>query len=85
VSTHYDKGRDGVLTVFSDTGCGIPQNIQYRIFEPFFTTKEPGQGTGLGLPVCYGIVKEHNGEISFESGEGRGAIFRVWLPINSKR
>jgi PAS domain S-box-containing protein len=84
VSTHYDKVRDGVLMVFSDTGCGIPKNIQNRIFEPFFTTKEPGQGTGLGLPVCYGIVKEHNGEISFENGEGRGAIFRVWLPINSK-
>jgi signal transduction histidine kinase len=85
VSTHYDKVKAGVLMVFSDTGCGIPQNIQSRIFEPFFTTKEPGQGTGLGLAVSYGIVKEHSGEISFESEEGRGAIFRVWLPINSKR
>jgi len=84
VFTHYDKAKDRVLTVFSDTGRGIPKNIQNRIFEPFFTTKEPGQGTGLGLPVCYGIVKEHNGEISFESEEGKGAIFKVWLPINSK-
>ncbi|NWF93053.1 MAG: DUF3365 domain-containing protein [Syntrophaceae bacterium] len=83
IATHYDAARQGVLTVFADTGCGIPKNIQHRVFDPFFTTKEPGQGTGLGLPVCYGIVKEHHGEISFESEEGKGATFRVWLPLNS--
>lgn len=83
IATHYDKVNGGVLTVFTDTGCGIPKNIQNRIFDPFFTTKEPGQGTGLGLPVCYGIVKEHHGEITFESEEGKGATFRVWLPLNS--
>jgi len=83
VSTHYDKATDGIFTVFSDTGCGIPKNIQNRVFEPFFTTKEPGQGTGLGLAVCYGIIQEHHGEISFESEEGKGATFRIWLPLNS--
>lgn len=83
IATHYDKVKGGVFTVFTDTGCGIPKNIQNRIFEPFFTTKEPGHGTGLGLSVCYGIVKEHHGEIMFESEEGKGATFRVWLPLNS--
>ncbi len=84
VSTRYDQARDGVLTLFSDRGCGIPKSIQTRIFEPFFTTKEPGRGTGLGLAVSYGIVKEHGGEISFESEEGYGTLFTVWLPINRK-
>jgi two-component system NtrC family sensor kinase len=84
VSTHYDKATDGILTVFSDTGCGIPRNIQNRVFEPFFTTKEPRQGTGLGLAVCYGIIQEHRGEISFESEEGSGTTFRIWLPLNSR-
>ena len=84
VSTHYDQAKDGIFTVFSDTGCGIPKNIQTRVFEPFFTTKEPGQGTGLGLAVCYGIIQEHHGEISFESEEGKGATFKIWLPLNSR-
>lgn len=81
ISTRYDIPMEGVLITFSDTGCGIPGAIQNRIFEPFFTTKEPGQGTGLGLAVSYGIIKEHNGEISFEGGEGKGATFRIWLPL----
>lgn len=84
VGTHYDKAKDGVLIVFSDTGFGIPKSIQTKIFEPFFTTKEPGKGTGLGLAVSYGMVKEHRGEISFESEEGKGATFRIWLPLNRK-
>ncbi len=82
VSTRYDEAGDGVWTLFSDTGPGIPRGIQTRIFEPFFTTKEPGRGTGLGLAVSYGIVKEHGGEISFESVEGQGTTFRVWLPLH---
>jgi len=84
VCTHYDQAKDGVSIVFSDTGCGIPKSIQTRIFEPFFTTKEPGKGTGLGLAVSYGMVKEHRGEISFESEEGKGTTFRIWLPLNRK-
>ena len=80
ISTRYAAGRDGVWIVFSDTGKGIPKDIQNRIFEPFFTTKEPGEGTGLGLAVTYGIIKEHKGEISCESEENKGTIFRIWLP-----
>lgn len=84
IATRYDKLKQGALIVFSDNGCGIPRNIQPKIFEPFFTTKGPGKGTGLGLAVSYGIVKEHQGEISFESEEGRGTTFKIWLPINRR-
>ncbi len=80
ISTSYDTTRDGVSILFSDTGKGIPESILGRIFEPFFTTKEPGEGTGLGLAVTYGIIREHKGEITCESEEGRGTVFRIWLP-----
>jgi two-component system, cell cycle sensor histidine kinase and response regulator CckA len=63
-----------------DTGRGIPADIQARIFEPFFTTKEPGQGTGLGLALVYGIVEQHHGWIDFTSEENRGSCFDVYLP-----
>ncbi len=85
VSTRYDRAKGEVLTFFSDHGCGIPKKIQSRIFEPFFTTKEPGKGTGLGLAVSYGIVKEHGGDLSFESEEGRGTTFKVRLPVMRKQ
>ncbi len=64
-----------------DTGTGIPTEIQKRIFEPFFTTKPAGKGSGLGLSVSYGIIKEHNGEIRLESEEGKGAEFIIALPL----
>ena len=63
-----------------DTGPGIPREIMERIFEPFFTTKPSGRGTGLGLSVSFGIVKDHGGEISVESVSGRGASFLITLP-----
>jgi PAS domain S-box-containing protein len=68
-----------VLSV-SDTGPGIPPDVQERIFEPFFTTRRVGGGTGLGLSVAHGIVKSHGGAIVCRSEPGRGTVFRVFLP-----
>ncbi|QXE92497.1 HAMP domain-containing protein [Geomonas subterranea] len=64
----------------SDNGPGIPREIQAKIFDPFFTTKPAGQGTGLGLSVSYGIVKDHGGDIRLESEEGVGTTFIITLP-----
>jgi signal transduction histidine kinase len=71
----------GVLIEISDTGNGIAPRNLHRIFEPFFTTKPVGQGTGLGLSLSYGIVKDHGGWIKADSELGRGTTFRVWLPL----
>jgi PAS domain S-box-containing protein len=65
----------------SDTGCGIPEEIQRRIFEPFFTTKEVGKGTGLGLSIAYDIIKKHNGEITVDSTVGKGTTFTISIPV----
>lgn len=67
----------------SDTGSGIPQDIQDKIFEPFFTTKEFGKGTGLGLSTTLAIVKSHGGFINLYSEIGKGATFQVYLPANT--
>ncbi len=74
---------DDVLILVQDNGCGIPPENLDRIFEPFFTSKPVGQGTGLGLSVCYGTVHAWGGKITVESTLGQGATFTIRLPINS--
>ncbi len=70
----------GVEVQVRDDGPGIPKEIQKKIFEPFFTTKPNGEGTGLGLSVSFGILKEHRGEIAVESEPGKGTTFTLSLP-----
>jgi len=68
-----------------DSGKGMPPEICDRIFEPYFTTKKPGEGTGLGLAVVYGIVKGLGGDVSVESRIGRGTTFRIYVPAAGKQ
>jgi signal transduction histidine kinase len=84
VTSRYDPETRRVALEVADTGPGIPPSIQGRIFEPFFTTKPPGQGTGLGLSLCHGLIEGHGGAIRVESQpQGRGAVFVVELPVQA--
>lgn len=65
----------------SDDGCGMDEEVLSHLFEPFFTTKDVGKGTGLGMPISYGIVKKHRGDIIVKSAPGRGTTFTITLPI----
>ncbi|MBI5062307.1 MAG: PAS domain-containing sensor histidine kinase, partial [Desulfatitalea sp.] len=95
MNAHYAVGREGAIALSTelmpsgqqacikvrDSGPGIePKNLA-RIFDPFFTTKPTGQGTGLGLSVSYGIIKNHGGDIWAESAAGQGATFIIVLPL----
>jgi len=71
--------RDKVFVRFSDTGKGIPKEMQTKVFEPFFTTKEGG--TGLGLSIAHRIITQHGGDITVEEGEERGSTFTIVLPL----
>jgi two-component system NtrC family sensor kinase len=75
------REEDKILVYIKDTGVGIPEEIRDKIFEAFFTTKQKVKGVGLGLSVCYGIIKDHGGEIRVESEEGKGTTFIITLPI----
>lgn len=73
-----EQGR--VKISVSDQGCGIPPEDRERVFQPFFTTKSIGKGVGLGLPICYGIIKMHRGNIWYDSVAGGGTVFHIELP-----
>jgi two-component system NtrC family sensor kinase len=91
ISKHPDSERRLILSAnresdfvkikIEDTGSGIPKNIMDKIFDPFFTTKSPGKGTGLGLSVVYNIIDAHQGQIYFESEEGKGTIVNLKLKV----
>lgn len=79
-----EKIDDEIRIDIKDSGFGIKEKNLSRIFDPFFTTKPTGEGTGLGLSVSYGIVKNHGGDIKVESLEGKGSVFSIFLPADNK-
>ena len=81
VRTAPAAGGNGVCISFGDTGVGISEEHLSKLFTPFFTTKQLGKGTGLGLPIAYGIVKMHRGQIEVQSQPGQGTTFTITLPL----
>src|SRR3989440_6152259 len=75
------RDEERIRIAFSDTGPGIPRELEQRIFDPFFTTKDVGMGTGLGLSITYSILREYAGDISVTSRPGNGATFVIELPF----
>lgn len=84
IATRWQGEPDRILVEVTDNGSGLRDEDLGRVFDPFFTTREVGQGTGLGLSVCYGIVREHGGQITARNGAAGGAVFTVELPVNAE-
>jgi len=80
IQTGFTNILNQIFIDISDTGPGIPFEIQDKIFEPFFTTKTPGKGTGLGLSVSYGIIQQHKGDITVSDNDQHGTTFSIRLP-----
>ncbi len=84
-SKHPELQKDTLACwIVRDNGCGIPKTHLDKIFEPFFTTKEVGKGTGLGLAMVFGAVKNHGGIIEVASEEGKGSTFSIYLPVSDE-
>ena len=83
IRAHYDSRIDSVAIEFVDTGPGIAPEDLPHIFDPFFSTKPTGNGTGLGLAVCYGIITSHGGRIEVRANNGRGTKVEIVLPVHS--
>ena len=81
IKTYKKENEDRVCIEFHDNGVGIPSDSIHRIFDPFFTTKPVDKGSGLGLSISHGIIKEHEGDIRVQSTPGEGTVFYIELPI----
>jgi two-component system sensor histidine kinase AtoS len=81
IRTEYNQREEAIKIDIIDTGIGIPEENLPHLFEPFFSTKPEGKGTGLGLPIVYEIIDEHNGSMEVESSLNKGTAFTIKLPI----
>lgn len=79
------SANEAIQIKITDNGCGIEESIQGKIFEPFFTTKKVGKGSGLGLSIAYGIVREHRGSITCMSAINKGTTFNILLPLEKRK
>jgi len=84
ITISVKKKKPHVIIEVRDTGIGIPKEIHDKVFDPFFTTRAPA-GAGLGLSVSYGIIERHGGRIEFESEQGAGTIFYIYLPMKEDK